>query len=249
MAYTLYKLDSGGNRTEVTFKDLDNKAFWCQLGNKKEVAFVEYMKGVESPYTVLIHPEKESNPYHPDLQVVTGGDSYTGEAKIKNSPLFYAHRYGIGRQYALTMDLKDSFNYCRLLNEGVDLYIFIWVKWECHEMTTSRGETFTLKPMEGVWVTRFSRLRELETSGKPPGIHWYKERFRHPTTHREGDWSNKLLAFEPRLALGSGMTKNITSKGYTEQGGVWYPSGHSSGSYVFDLSDKSVFNNLHLVMG
>ncbi len=249
MGYKLYRLDQkSGTKSEVSFDDLDNKAFWCKLGSKKEEAFVSVMGKLKTEYKISIHPEKVNDPYHPDLLVEFEGNSYIGEAKIKNSPLFYAHRYDVDRQYALTMDLKDSFNYSRLLKKGIDLFIFIWVKWEAHEMVNSRGESFSLKPMGGVWVTRFSKLRKLETSDNPPGIHWYKERFRHPTTHRDEDWCAELLNLEPRLKLESGWVRNITSNGYTVSNGRRYPSGHSSGSYVFDLSDESVFENLYLWM-
>ena len=247
MGYKLYRLDQKTSiKSTVSFDELDNKPFWCKLGNQKEEAFVSLMAHLKTKYIVSIHPEKASDQYHPDLLVEIDAESYTGEVKIKNSPLFYAHRYGVDRQYALTMDLKDSFNYCRLLKAGIDLLIFIWVNWEAHEMANDYGEHFSVRPMEGVWLTQFSKLREMEVSQNPPAIHWYKEKFRQPTIHKEEHWCNQLLEFEPRLRLQNGTVKNITSNGYISSESGSFPAGNSSCSYVFELSNKSIFENLWL---
>ena len=113
--FTLYKDDPlDPPKRIVSFNDLDNKAFWCQLGEDKEHAFAKVMSKIDSPYQVEIHPEKESNPYHPDLLVNFNSENLIGEVKTKNSPLFIADKYGVNPQYALTMDLKDSFNYNKL---------------------------------------------------------------------------------------------------------------------------------------
>lgn len=254
MAYQLYRHSATG-REPVSYDDLDNKAFWCRLGNEKEAAFVRRMVTVASKYSIEIHPEKTNNPFHPDLLLKS--DSHgemPAEVKIKNSPLFYARqRYNIDPQHALTLDLKDSFNYCRLLAEGTDLVIFIWVNWDAHEMvrTTKRGgsrteEGFTVRPMEGIWAIRFSKLRHFEETNPPP-IHWYKEPFRHPPSHfadSDKQWRRELLAFDRRLQLDNGDVRGIASRGYTQQDGKLYPAGQSSGSYVFDLRNK-VFRELY----
>lgn len=255
MPFTLYKDDPADPpKRIVSFDDLDNKAFWCNLGEDKEHAFVKVMSKIQSPYTISIHPEKENNPYHPDLLVNINNTDHIGEAKIKNSPLFIARRYGVNPQYALTMDLKDSFNYDKLLTGGIDLIIFIWVKWEAHEMITSyngtQRNTYKVSPMRGIWVTLFSRLRKKEQSTKPPGIHWYNEQFRKPPIYNINDesnhrWIKELVEFEPRLKT-SNNVKNITSIGYDDRADTIRPTGHSSGSYVFDLSDADIFYNIYL---
>jgi hypothetical protein len=248
MAFTLYNNDpTNPPRREVSFDDLDNKGFWCKLGEQKEQAFVKVMEKIGSKYKVQIHPEKDKNAYHPDLLVDVNGSLFVGEAKIKNSPLFFGRRYGVDPQYALTMDLKDSFNYTRLLDEGIDLLIFIWVKWEAHEMNAG-GHTYTVKPMRGIWVTHFSKLRALETGDRPPAIHWYNASFRQPPLYKvgqESEWTRLLADFEPRLRQEDGIVKNITSNGYMISEGVSYPAGQSSGSYVFNLSDKSIFEEIY----
>ena len=252
--FTLYKNDPlDPPKRVVSFNDLDNKAFWCRLGEDKEHAFVKVMSKIDSPYQVKIHPEKESNPYHPDLLVNFNSDNLIGEVKIKNSPLFIANKYKVNPQYALTMDLKDSFNYNKLLERGIDVIIFAWIRWEAHEMHLS-NKTYKVKPMRGVWVTNFSKIRVKEESINPPGIHWYYERYRHPPEYNPSKdlnketnkWCEELLKFDPRLKKTNGKVSNITSAGFFTKNGTTYPTGHSSASYVFDLSDKNIFTELYL---
>jgi hypothetical protein len=145
------------------------------------------------------------------------------------------------------MDLKDSFNYCRWLKQNIDISIFAWVEWEAHKMVCS-GIPYIVKPMAGVWMAKFSSLRAKEQSKKQPCIHWYKENFRQPQTQQIDTWGQELLDFEPRLKVllpdGTAGVKNITSKGHVFSRGANYPSGQSSGSYVFDLSDTTLFQRL-----
>lgn len=243
MAFQLYRLENG-NYVTTEFRDLDDKAFWCKLGNDKEDAFVKLAEKHPFGHSIAIHPAKAADPYHPDL-LVDGKD--IGEVKIKNSPLFFGRKYGVDPQYALTMDLKDSFNYCRWLAKGIDIRIFAWVKWEAHRMEC-HGKTYTVEPMGGVWMASFSDLRKKETSKNPPEIHWYKENFRQPTEHCGDGWETELITFDPRLEIENRgaiqVAKNITSKGFWVSEGVRYPSGHSSGSYVFDLGDTTLFQRL-----
>jgi hypothetical protein len=239
MTYKLFRLE-GSKYVETSFDDLDNKAFWCNLGNKKEEAFVAFVREKTLPgYSIQIHPEKRTNPYHPDLLV---NNNHIGEVKIKNSPLFMARRYGVNPQYALTMDLKDSFNYCRWLARRVDIKVFLWVKWEAHKMEWN-GSVYSVEPMEGVWVVDFSKLRKWELRFPPP-IHWYKEKFRQPRSYAQDEWARELVEFDERLKVGTNQARNITSNGYILHNDIRYPKGHSSGSYVFDLSDGNLFHKL-----
>jgi hypothetical protein len=257
MAYRLFKNDpTDPPRRETSFDELNDKGFWCALGEDKERAFVEVMGRIpRQPYTAVIHPAKQSNAYHPDLLVSDGRRQFTGEVKTKNSPLFFGRRYGVDPQFAFTMDLKDSFHYTRWLSRGTDILVFIWVKWEAHEMVTSyqgKERKYTVKPMKGIWAAPFSKLRRKELSNSPPEIHWYKEHFRKPPKFAPGDsdpdtalWCEQLSAFEPRLKSEDGSIYNITSKGFMRSGDGLYPAGHSSGSHVFDLSDVGVFTPLY----
>ena len=156
--------------------------------------------------------------------------------------------YKVDPQYALTIDLKDIFNYRnKFLEDGKDIHIFIWVKWEAERMVTPYRTT-RIKKMGGIWHTKISKvLLHLEENRNKVSIHWYRENFRNPYFYDFNDpWSQELLDFEPRLVI-EGRIKNITSKGFFIPDGQnrRIPSGHSSGSYVLDLSDKPLFEKIY----
>lgn len=244
----------------ITFDDLENKQFWCKKGEKQEIAFVNTFnqmvdRNLLQYDKVGIHPEKELNSFHPDLIIYSKPKTEIAEVKVKNSPLFKADTYGINSQFALTMDLKDSYNYSNYF--GLDLVIFIWVKWEARtlktfyvendEKTYYPGEK-SVKRMAGIWVTKFSKLRNFEIENPPP-IHWYKEKFREPTEYDtstciQDDYIRTLVEFDPRLKNGN-IVKNLTSGDKVEHSGNIFPAGQSSGSYVFDLNNQSIFEKLY----
>ena len=238
------------NNNKVSFDQLDNKAFWCEHGERQERAFISVFNKLKSDgllkknYVVDIHPEKETNPYHPDLII---DKEFLGDAKIKNSPLFMAKAYSVPPQFALTIDLKDIFNYRkRFLNLGQDILIFVWVKWEAHKMITPHS-TYSVNQMGGIWVTKISKVLSFLKDQKV-GIHWYKESFRRPDLYElDHAWAKELLDFEKRLSV-DGKVKNISSKGFIVSGSnhITYPSGHSSCSYVFNLDNSELFENLFL---
>lgn len=245
----MYRLFDFNNR-EISFDDLDDKAFWCKHGEEQEKAFVKVYnqlkirKYLNTNFDITIHPSKKNNPYHPDLLV---NDKEMGDAKIKNSPLFMAKTYNVPPQYALTIDLKDVFNYRkRLQTKNQDVYIFIWVKWEAHKMVTSY-KSYSVNKMGGIWVTKISKLLN-HLKRNDVGIHWYKEKFRQPNFfEQDNPWAKELIKFERRLLINE-RVKNISSNGFARIGidNITYPSGHSSCSYVFNLKEQTLFENLYL---
>ena len=236
------------NNQEISFKDLDNKAFWCAHGERQEQAFVSLFNKlkeegvIKTDLVVEIHPEKKLNPYHPDLLV---NKNYIGDAKIKNSPLFMARKYSVSPQYALTIDLKDIFNYRkRFYEKKQDVYIFIWVKWQAHKMITSYN-TYEVKQMGGIWYSKISKVLE-HLAEENVGIHWYKEKFRQPSVcDKETDYAAELIDFEQRLSTNNAV-KNITTNGFIERNGVIFPSGHSYCSYVLNLNNQNLFDQIYL---
>lgn len=249
------------NNNIIEFYELNEKSFACKHGESQEELFVNTFQRLKNEgvlntsCNIEIHPLKEVNPYHPDL-VING--SQLGELKSKASPLFIASKYGISPQFALTMDLKDSFHYSKFLNRGIDISIYIWVKWAAQSMSMYKelnGQKCYTKHYEpvrqlaGIWKVKFSELRNFERSNHPP-IHWYNEKFRQPPvydvrniTDEEKKWVDELVKFEPRLSQ-NGVVKGIASRGYTKSNSELYSSGDSSGSYVFDLNN-SIFECLY----
>ena len=113
-------------------------------------------------------------------------------------------------------------------------------------MITSQG-SYSVKAMGGIWVSKISKLLNY-INNNYVGIHWYREKFRHPPMFGlETSWAKELIEFEKRLEV-NGKVKNISSKGFISRGVdlTTYPSGHSSCSYVFDLSKKNLFEELYL---
>ena len=238
-----------GNHQLTSFDDLENKGFWCSITEQKEKAFAQVTKKINNfPWNIEIHPNKIRDPYHPDLICNCGYGDQVGELKIKNSPLFFAKKlYGINPQHALTMDLKDSFNYRRWLSKGIDIQIFIWVKWEAHRLQTWGNDinnltNYDVSPMKGIWTTKFSTLLAFEQQNKPP-IHWYKNRQALSLDFNSPE-AQELLSFDNRLQIDATTVKSITSGGFIKSNGIFYPSGNSSASYVFDLSNTNLFENL-----
>ncbi|MGR6841763.1 hypothetical protein ACU5DF_23890 [Aliivibrio wodanis] len=246
---------------QIGFTELNKKSFACKHGETQEELFVHTFNRLQnngfitSTDILSIHPEKESNPYHPDLAV---NHLHVGELKSKASPLFIARKYGIDPQYALTMDLKDSFHYSKFLDRGVDISIYIWVKWAAKSMSMYKDKggqrNYTkrydpVRQLAGIWKVKFSELRKFEKEHNAP-IHWYHENFRHPPEYdtrsiseKDKKWVAELIKFEPRLSV-NGVVKGIASKGYTMSNGELYSSGDSSGSYVFDLNN-AIFQCLY----
>lgn len=248
MPSKLFIATTPNNYEETSFKDLENKGFWCSITENKERAFVAITKQINNfPWNIEIHPEKTNNPYHPDLLCILESGNLTGEVKIKNSPLFFASKdYGIDPQYALTMDLKDSFNYTKWLERDVDIQIFIWVKWEAHQMQTWGTDPqfkkfYTVQPMKGIWTTKFSKLLAYEKNYKPP-IHWYKNR-KSQLIDINTNEAQHLLKFEPRLQENN-KVRTIAENGFIERDGIFYPSGNSSASYVFNLKNNNLFEEI-----
>jgi len=254
-----------GDYQPTSFDNLDNKAFWCSKTEVKEEAFAKIVKEIreirkikkmeEFPWDIEVHPNKKKDPFHPDLICNCGNGDQIGEVKIKNSPLFFAKKwYEIEPQYALTMDLKDSFNYRRWLDRGIDIQIFIWVKWEAHRLKTwvndpNKCNYYNVSPLKGIWTTKFSTLLDFERKNSPP-IHWYKEQFRKPKIFNINSIEGQeALAFDRRLQISDYEVKGVTSNGFMNSNGVIYPAGHSSGSYVFDLSNKDLFEDLGSKLG
>ena len=144
------------------------------------------------------------------------------------------------------MDLKDSFNYTKWLERDVDIQIFIWVKWEAHQMQTWGTDPqfkkfYTVQPMKGIWTTKFSKLLAYEKNHKPP-IHWYKNR-KSQLIDINTNEAQHLLKFEPRLQENN-KVRTIAENGFIERDGIFYPSGNSSASYVFNLKNNNLFEEI-----
>ena len=160
MAYKLIGVD--GN--EIDQGDLQNKGLWCKIGATKEETFVEkFGRSLQ----LAINPEKETNPYAPDLIKLETGN--LADLKTQNTPFFQARsRFGLDPQYTVVFNSKDFDRYQKLYP---NIEIYFAVDWQAVKFI---GRTsISVEPMNGVWHIEFLKLSSLIE--KAP-FHSYKQR-------------------------------------------------------------------------
>jgi len=140
----------------------EDKAWWVIHGRDLEERFVNNvlpMLGLRGK----INPEKETNPYAPDLIV----EDHLADLKCQRAPFFTAGRLGLDPQHAVTFNHKD---YVRYSKEHSSLDIFFWVNWQVLADFGVRVE-----PLNGVWRGSFPAMRFSINCGKVP-LHEYRHR-------------------------------------------------------------------------
>lgn len=164
MKKVVYKLFNA-RAEEIDHNDLQDKAFWCKHGVRIEESFVaEYGANLG----VEINPEKDGNPYAPDL-LIKG--QYLADLKTQNTPFFSAaERYGYDPTFTVVFNEKDRKRYFR---EYPNIYILFWVDWMATRMEFPSGKSYRCEYLRGVWAVSFDRLNAL-CSGAP--LHDYQQR-------------------------------------------------------------------------
>lgn len=134
----------------VTPQDLQNKTLWCKKGEQIEQVFV---RNYGKELGVSINPEKENNPYAPDLITNSGK---LADLKAQNTPFFKVKKlYGIDPSYAVVFNRKDFERYEELYPE---IEIFFWVEW--HSVKFVMGEFVQeVEYVNGIWSIPFQQLR------------------------------------------------------------------------------------------
>lgn len=135
--------------------DTEDKNWWCLHGANLEKKFVDFGRN-RLGLNVKLNPEKETNPYVPDLLY----NEKLADLKTQNTPFFTAKRYGFDPRYTVTFNRKDYERYKRLYPE---LIILFWVSWEQTQWKDMKVDYFG-----GVFGVRFSNLADqIETSKVP----------------------------------------------------------------------------------
>lgn len=174
----------------------EDKQKWCKEGEQLEKAFVENIVPKLS-IKLDINPQKKTNPYAIDLIDYT--NKKYADLKSQNTPFFTAGRYKYGKekeiqydaQFTVTFNKKDYENYKKNY-PNCDIY------W-CINWTQLTYGSNTIKPLDGVWVAKFSDMaNKIEQN----------EVYLHEYIHRKDDDVN------------------------------------AKDSYLFDLSDETVFKKL-----
>ena len=180
MAYKLFDI----NGIEVTHHDLQDKGVWCRAGASKEEVFVEKF-GVD--LNLRINPEKENNPYAPDLQNTS--NQLLADLKTQNTPFFQAQsRFGYDPQYAVVFNGKDRQRY---REKYPDIEIYFAVDWQV--IKYHGRNIIEVKPMTGVWYIPFSELnKKLEEAP----FHAYQQRQFDQKGNAKGSYGLNLLDHE-----------------------------------------------------
>ncbi len=158
-----YKLiDVNGN--EISLHNLQDKGVWCKAGASKEEGFVGlYGKKLN----LKINPEKENDPYAPDL--VNTRNGLLADLKIQNTPFFQAKaRFGLDPQYTVVFNKKDKLRYKA---KYPDIEIYFAVDWQAIKFVSAK--TIEVLPMVGVWFIPFGKLDVLLKSAP---LHEYVQR-------------------------------------------------------------------------
>lgn len=106
--------------------DTEDKLYWCKFGTRKENEFVEMM--TVRGYDISINPEKETNPFAPDLLV----EKRIADLKYESEPFHTSYRYtkSDGTPYVpsktFTFNEKDYLRYKELYP---DILLIFWADW------------------------------------------------------------------------------------------------------------------------
>ncbi len=173
MAYKLF--DPLGK--ELTYHDLQDKGLWCIAGASKEETFVRLYG---ERLNLIIHPEKASNRYGPDLLNTANG--LPGDLKTQNTPFFQAQeRFQMPPQFVVVFNGKDRERYSQLYP---NIEIYFAVDWQAVRFETW-GKAIAVQPMAGVWKISFPALQELL---KKAPFHSYQQRMTDQKGNAKGSY-------------------------------------------------------------
>lgn len=165
----------------------EDKQWWVNEGAKAEYVFVNEVCPSLHLYG-KINPEKELNPYAPDL-IVNG---LLSDLKHQTTPFFKSNElYSLDPQFTVTFNQKDYERYSRFYPEIV---IYFWVDWLELEKII-RGRTFRVKPMKGVWRVPFEHLKKSISQNTQPA-HRYQRRVNDVIGNAQVSFAFDLRTFE-----------------------------------------------------
>jgi hypothetical protein len=145
----------------------EDKDWWVINWRKEEDSFVNIV-APRINILATINPEKQNNPYAPDL--IVNGE--LADLKCQQTPFFKSYSlYKIPNQYAITFNKKD---FIRYKEKYPSIVIYYWLDWKELEKTI-RGFTYKVKPMTGIWRVNFSFLKG-KIESKKVFLHEYQRR-------------------------------------------------------------------------
>jgi len=180
--------------------DTEDKRWWCQHGQELEKEFVKICNE-KLGLKACINPEKENNPYAPDL-IVNG---QLADLKVQNTPFFKAKElFGVEPAYAVTFNRND---YNRYRAEYPDIDIYFWVEWKTLEKKIG-GRTYKVDGLCGIYTLPFKRVKKLIEAGAQE--HGYQRRVFDQMGNARSSFVldirkfNKLFEVKPPSSRGPG---------------------------------------------
>jgi hypothetical protein len=165
----------------------EDKRWWVDTWRREEDAFVEHvcpMLGLQG----TINPEKDTNPYAPDLVV----EGRLADLKCQRTPFFKASSlFGIDLQFAVTFNRKD---FVRYTTQYPDLVIYFWVDWHQLSMVIG-GASYAVEPMSGIWRVKFEALAQA-INERAVQLHEYQRRRNDNSGNARDSYVFDLRKFE-----------------------------------------------------
>lgn len=163
----------------VAMFNTEDRDQWYRVGEKSEADFVNYINPRVYNRVIRINPEKKDDPTVIDLVDTSSDDGYA-DLKTQTTPFFSCetnpHYFYRGNRYiatyTVTFNLKDYENYCRT---HPHCNIYFWVNWQQLEYAYRDGSIVRVQPLQGVWVAKFQKLREL-IENREVALHAYQNR-------------------------------------------------------------------------
>ena len=109
-----------------------------------------------------MNPDKETNPYVPDLIV----NEKLADLKTQTTPFFTSKRYNFNPNYTVTFNKKD-FNRYNKLYSNIDIYF--WVNWK-----DINWNGLSVNSLHGIFFSSFNNLKKIINKNKVE--HFYKKR-------------------------------------------------------------------------
>lgn len=139
----------------------EDKRWWCQHGERLELAFVDICKA-KLGLSAAINPAKKRDRYAPDLVV----GEILADLKVQNTPFFVSKSYGLDPRRTVTFNRKDYERY-RLYYPEIDIYF--WVEW-----TQTESDFGRVDYLAGIYRLPFADVARLIEGGAAE--HEYKHR-------------------------------------------------------------------------
>ncbi|WP_312422101.1 hypothetical protein [Anaerospora hongkongensis] len=150
----------------------EDKQWWIDnYGLPREEYFIENIAPSVEGVKVLLNPEKNVNPYAPDLITPEGK---IADLKCQTTPFFKVKElFNLDPQFTVSFNKKD---YERYSQNYPNIVVVFWVNWvETSYTQKGNGKIYTVKPMNGIWSCELNSINNWVKNSRVP-LHKYYNR-------------------------------------------------------------------------